>query len=202
MSKPKTELEWIEYRGKRCPGPSDYGAPALPACGGGKFNLSKSKSELDWVIYRAANSPAPGQYNEYRPKVTGAGVISTARPKSELEWIEHNASQLPGPSDYYVDQCGGDSSGPTFRETISAHVARSARGNKPQNSWDRLHQGSRARPRSAAASQRGGTGNAAKTMGRSSRASHISRVAALKSARAALVTENAALKKMVGSRGH
>ena len=66
---PKTQLDWIELRGKELPGPGQYGVgvskgPLLLS--GGKFNESRPKSEFDWIVYRSSQLPGPGQYDSVK----------------------------------------------------------------------------------------------------------------------------------------
>jgi len=93
MSNPKSKVEWDIYRAKQVrpsrkdftvgghrsrlvllqlPGPADYGAPALPTPGGGRFSTANPKSQLDWVRYFAKDMPSPADYGA--PKLPKPGT--------------------------------------------------------------------------------------------------------------------------------
>ena len=99
---PKSELDWIIYRAKQTPGPSDYGAPDLPRKEGVRFSDANVPSELDLCAVRGSRTPGPNAYdlNKSSLHTGGACKISDANPKSELDWIINRAKQTPGPSDY------------------------------------------------------------------------------------------------------
>ena len=65
MSRPKSEIDWITYRGEaphvrpddeaaQIPGPFDVEPPKAPKVSGGKFNMSNPKSDVEWNVYRGA----------------------------------------------------------------------------------------------------------------------------------------------------
>jgi hypothetical protein len=99
---PKSYLDWIIYRSKQTPGPSDYGAPDLPRKEGVRFSNVDLPTEIDIIAKRASQTPGPADYdlNKSSLHVGGACKISDANPKSDLDWIIYRAKQTPGPSDY------------------------------------------------------------------------------------------------------
>lgn len=107
-SKPKTELEWIEYHASQLPGPADWPAPPLPGPSGGRFSTAKPKSDVDWIMYRAAQMPGPSDYDVRPPSGPCGGTFNKGKSKTNLDWIEIRAAQLPGPGQYGV----GVSKGP------------------------------------------------------------------------------------------
>ena len=66
LSKPKTEIEWVQKRSKESPGPSDYADFSLKSASdrssGGKISTAKPKSETEILMLRSAETPGPGQY--------------------------------------------------------------------------------------------------------------------------------------------
>jgi hypothetical protein len=64
-------VDWSIYRAQSIPGPGQYGAPALPKPGGGKFNTGNAKSDIDWMVYRASKMPGPGNYHPENYQLPG-----------------------------------------------------------------------------------------------------------------------------------
>ena len=56
-AKPKSHLDWAQYRAARLPGPADYPDRSFEGTSGGTFNESRSKTELGTYV----PPPAPGR---------------------------------------------------------------------------------------------------------------------------------------------
>ena len=97
------EVEQIERREKKLPGPGQYdtGLAFVPNPGAGRISDAHAKNDVDWSIHRARTVPGPGEYtlSTFGSDLKG-GRFSTAFPPTSQEIVARKGARLPGPADY------------------------------------------------------------------------------------------------------
>ena len=103
LARPKSEIEWCEYRGRQTPGPGahDPNPAARRANNAGGFSLAQPKSDVEWQMHRAAKTPGPAEYTHagLGEDIRG-GVLSVADPKTDVDWAVYRAARQPCPGSY------------------------------------------------------------------------------------------------------
>ena len=109
MSKPKSELDWVEYRAKDLPAPGTgqpkMGFSTFNATRGGKISETTSKGMIDQHVYEKRDLPAPGAgqpkggFSSMHALKRAGGRFNASNPKSDIDWQIHKASMLPAPGD-------------------------------------------------------------------------------------------------------
>ena len=109
LSKPKTELDWVEYRAKDLPAPGtgqpEMGFSTFNSTRGGKISETTSKGMIDQHVYEKRGLPAPGAgqpkggFSSLHALNRAGGRFNASNPKSDIEWQMYKASTLPAPGD-------------------------------------------------------------------------------------------------------
>ena len=104
--KPKTELDWIEYRAAQVPAPGHYHSDAFSTLNknGGSWSKYKPKSDVEWRMEKAAQEPGPGEYKVVLPPSTTSATFSTFTPKTELDFVILRAKESPAPGEHQPSQ--------------------------------------------------------------------------------------------------
>lgn len=100
--KPKTELDWIEYRAAQVPAPGDYHSDKFSTLNknGGSWSKYKPKSDVEWRMEKAAAEPGPGEYQVSLPASTTTATFGNFTPKSELDFVILRAKESPAPGEH------------------------------------------------------------------------------------------------------
>jgi len=104
--KPKTELDWIEYRAKQVPAPGDYHSDKFSTLNknGGSWSKYKPKTDVEWRMEKAAQEPGPGEYKVQLPSSTTTATFGNFTPKSELDFVILRAKESPAPGEHQPNQ--------------------------------------------------------------------------------------------------
>lgn len=104
--KPKTELDWIEYRAAQVPAPGDYHSDKFSTLNknGGSWSKYKPKSDVEWRMEKAAAEPGPGEYKVLLPASTTTATFGNFTPKSELDLVILRAKESPAPGQHQPNQ--------------------------------------------------------------------------------------------------
>eukprot|EP00591_Stephanopyxis_turris_P005281 CAMPEP_0195521784 /NCGR_PEP_ID=MMETSP0794_2-20130614/19333_1 /TAXON_ID=515487 /ORGANISM="Stephanopyxis turris, Strain CCMP 815" /LENGTH=581 /DNA_ID=CAMNT_0040651403 /DNA_START=113 /DNA_END=1858 /DNA_ORIENTATION=- len=104
--KPKTELDWIEYRAAQVPAPGDYHSDKFSTLNknGGSWSKYKPKTDVEWRMEKAAQEPGPGEYKVLLPASTTTATFGNFTPKSELDLVILRAKESPAPGEHQPSQ--------------------------------------------------------------------------------------------------
>jgi hypothetical protein len=100
--KPKTELDWIEYRAAQVPAPGDYHSDKFSTLNktGGSWSKYRPKTDVEWRMEKAAAEPGPGEYQVLLPASTTTATFGNFTPKSELDFVILRAKESPAPGEH------------------------------------------------------------------------------------------------------
>ena len=73
MSRPKSPLDWIEYRAAQTPGPDRYSRFGVPGSeldrNAGKFSTARPKTALEQAVFDKRDVPCPTTYSPVKTQV-------------------------------------------------------------------------------------------------------------------------------------